>query len=506
MIKRNILFKIIFSLMLVLVLTGCGDNNKYNIKKKEGYVISVRYESNGGTYLDREGITVVDMFNPNDYEKDNNGVTHIKLVEPTDPSRPAGGREGIYITRTNYFLVGWYKNKTLRMVNDKPVNENGDALIVKDGKYYLESEPETLSDPAYDYSGYWDFNNDTIDYTSDMGEYELVLYAKWLTYFEFKYYYQDGTEWKYLGNTTFDYKTTNQEGSRTSDKDTIWLPELVNGSMNYTHKYQNNSDYTFPKVDGYTFKKAYLDKDLTQEITGSYEHTGSINYETGEAVNPVVNVYITLDEGEYYYISEASQLSSNANLNGIYIIENDLDFTNVDWPTMFSLGTFNGKIYSKDNNVYKLSNISVKHSSDSAKIGGLFGKLSEKAKISNVEFENATLDLAYVGRRNRDASFALFAGIIEDESSIENVKLSGTIKIGGVTLGDNYSINLVANGDNNTNITVTSTIHVAIYGTEQGDVYSFTVDPDQVTIDESGYITLVSVTGLKKTEETYQIQ
>lgn len=492
--------------MLILALTGCADNNKYNIKKKEGYVISVRYESNGGTYLDREGITVVDMFNPNDYEKDNNGVTHIKLVEPTDPSRPSGGSEGIYITRTNYFLVGWYKNKTIRMVDGKVVNENNEPLTLKDGKYFLESNPETLSDPAYDYSGYWDFNNDTLDYTSDMGEYELTLYAKWLTYFEFKYYYQDGSEWKYLGNTTFDYKTTNQEGSITSDKDTIWLPSWENGSMNYTHKYQNNSTYTFPKVNGYTFKKAYLDKDLTQEINTSYEHTGSINYETGEAVNSTVNVYITLDEGEYYYISEASQLSSNANLNGIYVIENDLDFTGIDWPTIFSLGTFNGKIYSKDGNAYKLSNISVKHSSDSAKIGGVFGRISENAKISNVEFENTTLDLAYVGRRNRDASFGLLSGIIESESSIENVKLSGTIKIGGVTLGDNYSINLVANGDNNTNINVTSTIHVVIYGTESGDVFSYTVDPEAVTIDESGYITLVSVTSKKMPQETYVIQ
>ena len=503
---KNILFKIIFSLILIFTLTGCSDNNKFNLRKKEGYKISVRYESNGGTYLDREGITVVDMFNPDDYNKDSNGVTHIKLLEPTNPNRPSGGSEGIYITRTNYFLVGWYKNKTVRMINNKPVNENGEALIEKDGKYYLESNPDTPSEVAYDYSGYWDFNNDTIDYTSDMGEYELTLYAKWSLYFEFQYYYQDGSEWKYLGNTVFDYKTTNQEGSITSDKDTIWLPTWQDGSMNYTHKYQNNSTYSFPKVEGYTFKKAYLDKELTEEINGSYEHTGSINFETGEAINPIVNVYITLDEGEYYYISEASQLASNANLNGIYVIENDLDFTDVDWPTMFSLGTFNGKIYSKDDNVYKLSNISVTHSSDSAKIGGVFGKIYDKAKISNVEFENVTLDLAYVGRRNRNTSFGLIAGLIDDKTSIENVKLSGTIKIGAITLGDDYSINLVANGDNNDNINVTSTIHVVIYGTLQIDVYNYTVDPENVTIDPSGYITLVSVTGNKRAEETIVIQ
>ena len=96
--KRNTIFKIIFSLFVVSLLLGCKEDNKFIQKRKEGYSISVRYEANGGTYLDRDGITIVDMFNPNDYQKDDSGVIHIKLIEPTDPSRPSGGSEGIYIT------------------------------------------------------------------------------------------------------------------------------------------------------------------------------------------------------------------------------------------------------------------------------------------------------------------------------------------------------------------------------------------------------------------------
>lgn len=506
--KLNIrlIFKIIFSLVFILALVGCAESNKYNQKKKEGYTITVRYEANGGTYLDREGITLIDMFNPNDYSKDSNGTTHIKLVEPTDSSRPSGGSEGIYITRSNYFLVGWYKNREIR-VNElnQPVNENGEALELKEDKYYLLSDGETVSEVAYDYSGYWDFKNDTIDYTRDMTEYDLTLYAVWSEYFEFDYYYLKNNQWTYLDKTTFDYKTTNQEGSKTADKDTIWLPSYEDGAMNYTHKYMNNSTYTFPKVSGYTFDSAYLDEELTNQIEDSYEHTGYINYETGKAVNAKNNVYITLIEGEYYYISSPSQLSQNANLNGIYVIENDLDFTDVEWPSIFSLGTFTGKIYSREGGNYSLKNISIYHSNDTAKFGGIFGSIAGNSEIHDVNFENITLDLAYVGRRNRDTNFGLFSGLIEAEASISNVSISGTIRIGAITPGDNYSINLVANG-NNLAITTLDTIHVVIYGTEQGEVYNYTVDPDNTTIDESGYITLASVTALKKTNDSYSIQ
>ena len=505
--RFKIIIGIIISFFTLFILSSCKDNNLYDKRIEEGYKITVRYESNGGSYLDREGVTLVDMFNPDDYIKDETGTIHIKLTEPTDPRRPSGGSEGIYITRTNYFLVGWYKNKTIR-TNDlgKVVDEDGNPLLLKDNKYYLESDPETQGIPAYDYSGYWDFENDTIDYKDSNGIVELTLYAVWSKYFEFDYYYKDGTEWKYLSNTKFDYKTTNQEGSLTSDKDTIFLPTWVDGAMNYTHKYENNSTYTFPKVNGYTFKEAYLDEDLTNKITGSYEHTGSIDYETGKAVNPVVNIYITLDEGEYYHINNATELVNNPNLNGIYIIENDLDFSGLEWPTVFSLGTFNGKMYSKDDNNYKLSNIEVYHSSDSAKVGGIFGKISENAEIKNLEFENASLDIAYIGRRNRDTSFGLFSGIIENKDSITNVKLSGEIKIGPITLDGEYEMNLIATQDNNDNITTTDTIHLSIYGIDQGDQFSYTINPDTVEIDELLNISVESVIGLKKPNEKYVIQ
>jgi len=498
LINRNVL-KIIFSLVFILFLTSCKDNNLLNKKKKEGYKIIVRYEANGGSYLDREGVTLIDAFNPDDFTKDANGNIHIKLTNPTDKKRPAGGSEGIYITRTDYFLVGWYKNKTIKTnENEKPINENGEALVLINDNYYLESDNSVLSTPDYDYSGYWDFENDTIEYNSKDGEYNLTLYAVWSKYFEFNYYYNDNGEWKYLSKNSFDYEVVNETGSNKEDKDTVYLPRYENGAMNYNHKYLDNSTYSFPKINGYTFKEAYTDMELTNKIDSSYEHNGSIDYSTGKAINRINNIYITLEKGEYYYINTAQELIDNPNVDGIYVIEKDLDFTGLTWPTIFSLQTFNGKMISKEGETHKLSNIKVVHSNDSAKLGGVFGSISKDAKISNLEFDNVTFDLAYCGKRNRNINIGLFAGKIEDENCILNVKLSGEMLIGEATPGEEYSINLIANGENNKNITVTSTIHLSIYGVNQIDVYSYLVDPENVTIDENNNVKLTLLAVSKK--------
>ena len=501
-----------YLLGLVLVfmfgLVACKSNSKLDQLRKEGYVITVRYEANGGKYINRAGVTIIDMINPTDYEQDSSGMVHIKLDEPTDSKRPQSGNEPIIVTRSDYFLVGWYTNKTIRTNSDgKVVNENGDALVEINGKYYLDSNNEEVSEPAYDYSGYWDFNTSTIDYKIGSGEYELTLYAVWSTFFEFNYYYQVNGVWTKLNNVTkFNYVTTNREGSNTFDKDTIWVPTWNDGAMVYSCKYNDNNQYDFPKVDGMTFNSAYEDMECSKEITSSFEHKGTIDYATGKAVNKVQNIYVKYDQGEMYRITEARQLVNNANLNGIYEIQADLDFTGLNWPTLFDVGVFNGKIYTKDNANYTFSNINVKHSSASAKNGGLFGNISKDATISNITFENVTLDLVSTGtNKNKGLNIGLFAGNIDKDATLTNVKVSGTIKIGNVTLSDEYLINLVTNS-NSEKVTTDGVIHVVIYGTASGTEYRYTVDPENVVIDENGSITLISKAALKLPNESYEIQ
>ena len=48
---------------ILLFLSGCKKEDFFEKNKKEGNVIRINYDSNGGTYLDREGITIIDLLN-----------------------------------------------------------------------------------------------------------------------------------------------------------------------------------------------------------------------------------------------------------------------------------------------------------------------------------------------------------------------------------------------------------------------------------------------------------
>ena len=188
-IKKICLF-VIFSLFII-ILTSCTSKTKIQEAQNSGKVIKVTYDANGGTYLNREGITIIDMFDPSKYQADNQGIKHIKLLSPTDAKRPTGGSEGVYITKTNNFLVGWYKNRTAKTnASGNVVNAEGQELELINNEYYLKSDKTVKSEPLYEYSGHWDFENDTIEYKSDMKEFEMTLYAVWSEYFSFDYYYE----------------------------------------------------------------------------------------------------------------------------------------------------------------------------------------------------------------------------------------------------------------------------------------------------------------------------
>jgi hypothetical protein len=126
--KKLTLTALLCGLALACVGAGCDELSKFEEKEKEGYKISVSYDANGGSFLNRPGVTVVDMFNPSKYEKDGNGTVHIKLLEPTDPSRPTSG-DGITLTLQNHFFAGWYKNREVKTVDGKPVDEDTIATI-----------------------------------------------------------------------------------------------------------------------------------------------------------------------------------------------------------------------------------------------------------------------------------------------------------------------------------------------------------------------------------------
>lgn len=469
--KLKVLLLVLGACALCSGIAACATMTPPEEYEAQGYNITVSYDPNGGSFMGRDGVTIVDMFNPSRYQADADGNVNIKLTEPTDPDRPSGSSEPITLTRTGYFLAGWYR--TREMVTDgegRPVDENGAVLEETEDGNYVYVGTETTGYPAYTYAGQWDFEEDRLVYDGTEESRTLTLYACWVPYFEFNYYYEENGEWVLYDTTDFDYKTTNAEGSSSFDRDTVWLPQWDDGAMNYAHSYADNSMFEFPARDGYTFDAAYADAERGQQITDSFEHQGYVDYETGTAVNRVQNIYVDFLEGTRYRIETAEQLAAHGDADGWYEILADLDFgadtdAPVVWPAALSTNVFTGRFYSSEGQHYTVKNISVTHSSRTALQGGLFGAVGAGAVIENVSFENVTFDLSYAGQRLRDTQFGLFAGNIEEEAQVSGVTLSGaTMRIGAVTLGSGYSINLLANGDTS-GITAEDAIGLEIYGT-----------------------------------------
>ena len=518
--KKSKIILTLSCLSVACLLGGCAGTTLVDEYKQKGYTISVTYDGNGGKFLSRDGVTIQDMFNPSQYEKDSDGTVHIKLMEPTDENRLGSGSETVKLTLSDHFFAGWYRNREVVKENGVPVDKNGRELKEKaDGTYVYatlkDGEKETSVMPAYTYSGYWDFETDTIDYTESMTEYSMTLYAGWVEYYQFNYYYQENGEWKLMGETTFDYKTTNAVGSNTADKDTIWLPSWEEGAMQYEHSYANGQQYSFPRIEGTTFSKAYFDEACTQEMGAQTEHLGTLDPDYGaegslKIENRVQNVYVVLDEGERYQITKAQQLIDNANLKGIYEIKADLDFSGLAWPTTFVYGKFKGQMYSETGQNYTLSNITAKYSSESSEYGGIFGRIDDGAKIENLTFANATLDLAYTGYPKGDRYFGLFAGEIEEEANVANVAVSGTLKIGKITPRGDCGFHLLANGK--IDGLVRNTIALQIYGEKkqnEENKYNFSIDPNEegaVTVEQDGTIIIEFLSSTKYlTQEIYNI-
>lgn len=488
------------------LIAGCTHMTKLEEYQKQGYTIMVTYDANGGSFVSREGVTIVDLFKPADHVKED-GKVHVKLTEPTDLSRPTSGTGSITLTKKEHFFVGWYQNCDLRKNEaGQVVDEEGATLQEMDGVYYYAGT-ETEATPAYTYSNRWDFETDTIDYEDEDGFYQMTLYAAWVPYFEFEYYYrvEGNTNWTYLETATFDYKTTNATGSTTYDKDTIWVPDWKEGQMNHEYRYANNSTFKFPVIDGTTFKKAYTDADCTQQINGSFVHQGVIDYEKGEAVNRIQKIYFEVEEGKRYRIETAEQFSKYAGLNGTFEIVNDLDFKNgeVKWPTSLMAGAFEGNISTTSGQVCKFKNVVAKFNSESAKNGGLFGRISDKATIQNIHFENTTVDFANATVKSGESWFGLFAGMIEDGATITNITIGGKMRLGAVSLQGDYVISFLANGK--TSGITAQPVTLEVYGKTYRELYQYSFKPDNVTVNQTDWTVTLDFSG-KSVDRRYDFE
>ena len=380
-------------LCAVMLLTSCQkEKTPYDEYDDAGYSVSVKYDANGGAFSTNTTV-IVDTANLSSLKTNGEGKAKLSLISPSDPIRGSGN--AFTANKSGYFLAGWYTERT------EKTNASGQVLDVDGG-----IAAETGKDVWYEYSGYWDFENDVYlldtnkEYTAS--EPVLTLYAAWVPEFAFDFYTEDGAT--LLKSLVIDpTKVT-----------TIKLPtwNTTTGKLSYND---------FPSVGGKTFVG------LSTEIGGAshegetLEHSGSFDIETAEYSNHRMSVYVDYADGEWFRITTAQQMASNASPSGCYYIEADLDFTGVSWPSAFG-GTFEGKILG---NGHTVSNITV--SANRAKDNnGLFGVIGSSAQIKDVTLTGITYKLMEC-QRTANATYGLLAGRIAADATLTNVTVKDSV-------------------------------------------------------------------------------
>ncbi len=388
---------ILVALMLaaVLILAGCSQElSPYQINDGEAYTVSVKFDANGGFFATNTSV-IVDTYNISEMKTDGSGNVLIPLLEPDNEVR---GIDAYKATNPDHFLAGWYVQRT---------GEEGN----------------------YTYAQKWDFTADKLavkaDGTYSAEEPVLTLYAVWVPMFNIEFY--DLSSGELLNTYTFN-PTQGQEF-----KLPHWDEETGAIEM-----------YNFPKREGYTYKAAYYDAAGTQPVDEeTLVHPGTVDAATGLAQNATMQVYTDWIEGEWYQIYTAEQFLDNASVSGNYAIHADLDFAGEIWPTSLMHGNFSGTI---EGNGFTFRNITVEQTNNSKVNTGLFGTLTETAKITDVNFENVQLTIKG-GTRVAGASFGLLTGVASEKATLAGVTIADSRLVidGGAYFGtQDYVIGLVS--------------------------------------------------------------
>lgn len=375
--NKKVIITIVVALCLLVALTAVSCNQwdtPYNQLNKDGNTVSVKFNINGGVFLETPNVTLVDVFSLDNAKTVSQGK---KSIVPIDPSNIAIRGTAQTASRNNYKLAGWYV-----------------TTVNADGSYTITDQQWNFGDP----------------FTFDVANAKkaetpvLVLSARWIPFTTFNIYAQndDGTfpmEPTAVVNSEFlDYPTWNES----------------TGKLRYNQ---------YPVIENKTFEKAFYSADMSEEITKSIQGESRFDTQINEFVTDSINVYVTYKQGNWFKIHNAAAFLNNASSDAIYDIQADLDFSNAIWPATFSSNTFNGKIYG---NNHKFSNISAVQYAETAKFNyGLFGSIGANALIKGVTFNNVSFTIGGIDDANGEPSYyGIFAGKIESGAQLENVKLN----------------------------------------------------------------------------------
>lgn len=542
---------------------GCAEKSAVDKLREAGCKVFVTYNANGGKFIGTEKVYLLDGINPDDscWTKSDDGKTHIKLTDPTNKLRPTGTTDKMTLTKTEYSLAGWYRNRELlKDEKGNALDEAGNVLTQKDEMYFLkltngdgserkvtvcdgqyfyegkvsageaidgaiikdnaakkyiyaisktEAKIAEMVTPAYSYSGYWDFATDEIEYAESDGEISLTLYAGWVPYYQYYYYAKnDSGEWEKYGTTYFDYVLSSSGNEKYVDQGEMYLPNWQGGkgAMNYSHTYIDKSTKEFPSIAGKTFKAAYADKECTQQYTDKITHNGTLDPATALPKDRIQNVYVEFYDEEMFKIETAEQLAANAKTNGSYEILNDLDFEKTTWPAVFTTGAFTGKMFSATGESITLKNVKAQYAGTTAN-GGLFGLIAAGAQLRNLRFENVTMDFASVTCSETDTGYGLFSGNVDGAAQIENITVAGAkLRLGIIQLQSGYKINLLANG-NASGITQEGETVLEVYGEAAIDCSYYYFEPETIEIDVAKKeikLTFLSINESEKQRREYE--
>ena len=397
---------VVLVLTAAAMMTSCAQwANQYDLLDKEGATVSVKFDANGGMFAGANGVTVVDVFNINDYDLKSDGTKQIPLIAPDDDNR---GNNAFEIARTGYNLAGWF-------IKEAVLNDAGEALD-EDGNLASESGKE----PAYKLTK-WDFSKDKLvldaskSYSSSTPV--LTLTAVWLEYVNFEFYAKTESGFELIGN---------HKGTQ------IDVPEwdLSSGKLNYKN---------FIKLDGKTLTGAYLDEAMTEAMDATVK--GEFDYDTGKVLTPTIKIYTEWQDGEWYKISTASQLSKNANLKGCYEILADLDFSEVTWPAAFTNGTYAGTVIGNGHKISGIKTTAYITRGGDVSHGAVFGSLAKSANISDLTFDNVTYTVKNAAKAS-SLALGLLAGT-NSGATLTGVKIENSVIKIAEDFGETFAANIL---------------------------------------------------------------
>ncbi len=385
-------------LATLVLLAGCSaDPTPYEKNDADGYTLSVRFDANGGLFTTNTSV-IVDAYDPAALpQKD--GKLSVALLAPNDPAR---GNDAFTPVKNGSFLAGWYAKR--------------------------QETTDGQGNVTYTYSEKWDFASDRLEVAAGESlssqEPVLTLYAAWVPLFQIEFYDIDtGT---LLDTLSFDPNQGN------TFQVPAWNRET--GAMDL---------FRFPQKEGCTFAGAWYDPEGLQPVTGeTVTHTGSLEEATCTPENPVMKLYLKYTEGEWFHIYNVEQFLKNASLTGCYEIHADLDFEEAIWPTALMYGNFSGTVVG---NGHTFRNIQITQTNNSKTNAGLFGALTDTAKISDLAFENVTFTIQ-AGTRVAGTSYGLFAGSLSSRAEISGVSITnGLLQVDSDCYfgTEEYSIGLV---------------------------------------------------------------